>query len=51
MYSHLLNHDRPLGALVGSVRLVDCVKNYRSPVGDQWSVALRCRVVPIERCL
>ena len=31
LYSHLLNHDLPLGALVGSVRLVDCVKNYRSP--------------------
>jgi hypothetical protein len=27
LYSHLLDHDLPLGALVGSVRMVDCVEH------------------------
>jgi hypothetical protein len=37
-YSHFLDHDLPLGALIGSVVLVDCVQNSRSrwAVKGQW---------------
>lgn len=33
-YGHLLNDDPPLGALIGSVTLVDCVQDSRSRWAD-----------------
>ena len=35
VYGHLLDEDLPLGALIGSVKLVDCVTNSRSKWADR----------------
>jgi hypothetical protein len=40
LYGHLLDDDLPLGALIGSVKLIDCVNNSRSKVGNWWRLAL-----------
>jgi hypothetical protein len=34
LYGHLLDEDLPLGALIGSVNLVECVTNSRS----KWAI-------------